>query len=621
MVQLDSQGFRLLKYFIVNDSITIDELIANEHVSKRTMTKYIQELNDDLDGIAQVHRKQQRYYIRVNDYQQLAKIQTGQLKRNLDFNDANKRYAYIIDRLIRADEYITLDDLAEGLMVSRTTLNRDIKDLRNQLDEYQAEIFSMTSNGIKLKVSKEYEVPILIENFVYDYYPTQLLAKIEKRANLKLLYEELHIETQTQVQFEKKLTSLYLAIQDGYRIEHKIPFFPRLWDNGGSISRLINIFEVIVGTKLTSYECDYLLSPLTFKANRLLSRELVEKEARNNYQVFELVKKKNTFDIALDFKHIYEQIKYHLLFLINRSLFHFKVPTILPDNVVDQYPLANDLAVLTIHVLEKKLNVNIDKVEISYLAIYFEMELEENKAGTVQTLEVAIVGQIGESVIRFIQHRLEDIFEDEIAVAVFKNVEQLDKQNAHYLLIFSDKPIRYYDQATPVVRISAAFRANELRNKLQVSFIEKAISSNLCEFTYQSLHSKDGYLCATEKMIQSKIKEGSLNASFLKFWKKREQQGSNVFENGIAIPHVMDNSDNERILLNIGVFDSDTKYQDRRVRIVFLIGIPQKLNHQLNKVLTQVYDLVFAVANNRDIYNNILDYDQQGPLTQITEGI
>ncbi|GAJ26573.1 sorbitol operon transcription regulator [Liquorilactobacillus sucicola DSM 21376 = JCM 15457] len=122
-------------------------------------------------------------------------------------------------------------------------------------------------------------------------------------------------------------------------------------------------------------------------------------------------------------------------------------------------------------------------------------------------------------------------------------------------------------------------------------------------------------------MIQAKIKSGSLSADFLKSWEKRERQGSNVFENGIAIPHVVDNSDNERILLNIGVFDTDVKYQDRKVRIVFLIGIPQKLNHQLNKVLTQVYDLVFAVANNRNIYNNILDYDQQRALTQITEGI
>lgn len=621
MVQLDSQGFRLLRYFIVNDSITIDELVANEHVSRRTMMKYIQELNDDLNGIAQIHKKRQRYYIQVNDYQQLAKVQTGQLKRNLDFNDANKRYAYIIDRLMQADEYITLDDLAEALMVSRTTLNRDIKDLRNKLREYQAEIFSMTSNGIKLKVSEEYRVPLLIENFVYDYYPTQLLANIERRTNLKTLYKEFHIETQIQLQFEKKITSLYLAIQAGYRIKHKIPFFQRLWRDGKAISALSSTFELIIGTKLTRLECDYLLAPLTFKANNLLSKELVEKQLAQNYHIFELVEESSTFDAALDFKHVYEQIKYHFLFLINRSLFHFKVPTILPDNLVEQYPLANDLALLTVRVLERHFNVSIDRVEISYLAIYFEMELEENKSGPSQILEVAIVGQIGESVIRFIRHRLQDIFEDEIAVTFFKNTEQLNKQNTHYLLIFSDKPIKYHDQATPVVRISAAFRANELRNKLQVSFIEKAIVNKQCEFTYKKMDSKDGYLRATKKVIQAKIKSGSLSADFLKSWEKRERQGSNVFENGIAIPHVVDNSDNERILLNIGVFDTDVKYQDRKVRIVFLIGIPQKLNHQLNKVLTQVYDLVFAVANNRNIYNNILDYDQQRALTQITEGI
>jgi len=134
---LDNQDFRLLNDLIANDSVMIDELAANEHVSKRTLLKYIQNLNDDLDHVAIVQQKQQRLFLQVNDYQKLAKLQTGQLKRELDFNDPDKRQSFIIMQLLQADDFVTLDDLAEQLLISKPTLTRDMTSLRHKLLPYQ----------------------------------------------------------------------------------------------------------------------------------------------------------------------------------------------------------------------------------------------------------------------------------------------------------------------------------------------------------------------------------------------------------------------------------------------------------------------------------------------------
>ncbi len=620
-MSLNSQYLRLLSFFIVNDSVTINELLAVEHVSERTMNKYIQQLNEELAGAAQVHEKRRRYYLQVNDYQRLAKLQTGHLKKSLDFNDANKRYAYIVKRLFQSTDYITLDDLADELTISKTTLNRDLKQLRQALASYDAEIYAMTNNGIKLMIYDDYEAPIIVDHFVYDYFDLQAMVTSEWLDRVRQCCYRLGLEASMSKLLRRHLIVLNFSINSGYRITSQIPNFHRLWQLSENPLQLATVLSIGFKTELSDNELDYLMAPLAFKANGLLSEALIDSQLTQNGIIFERIRQQSELSSALNFEHMYDQIKYHCLFLINRTIFHVQTNQLLPSNLLEKYPIAYDLAQTMLKVLEGHLGVPVDPAEMGYLVLYFEMELEDRQNKGQPSFEVAIVGQVGASVIKFIQHQLDEIFEDEVVVTVFANAKQLNMNYGHYLLIFSDRPIEYGDTTTPVVRISAAFRANELRVKLQVSLVERAILNSNCEFDFWNLKHQTPYLDAVKTMIEARIDDGSLNTSFMKSWQQREQQGSSVFENGIAIPHVIDNSGHQRILLQLGVFDRRTKYQDRDVQFVFLIGIPQKLNHELNKVLSQVYDLIFLIASNSNIYQGLLNYDQQQPLTQITEGI
>jgi len=599
----------------------MSELVAAEHVSERTMLKYIQQLNEELGGAAKVLERQHRYYLQVNDYRRLAKLQTGHLKKSLDFNDANKRYAYIMKRLFQSESYITLDDLADELTVSKTTLNRDLKQLRQELAAYDSEIYSMTNNGIKLMIYQDYEAPIIIEHFIDGYFDLQSVIGSNNLDRVMQTCRELGLDLVTSKAIKRNLVTLKFAVQNGYRIASKIPHFHRLWILNENILKLSEELEHNFIAGINDHELDYLLSPLAFKATTLLDNHLVDEELRANETLFMRIKQQSELNSTLDFNHMYDQIQYHFLFLINRTIFHVKSSQLLPSNLLEKYPIAYDLAHVTLQLLSEKLGVKVEKAEMGYLVLYFQMELEDHKNAGKPSFEVAIVGQVGSSVIKFIQHQLDEIFEDEVVVTVFNTVEQLNANHGHYLLIFSDRPIKYSDTTTPVVRVSAAFRANELRGKLQVSLVEKAILNGTCEFNFWRFNYHKDYLSVVKQMIQARIKDGSLNREFLKSWRKREKQGSSVFENGIAIPHVVDNSGNQRILLQIGVFDRRTKYQERDVQIIFLIGIPQELNHELNKVLSQIYDLIFLIASNSNIYQGLLNFDQTQALTQITEGI
>ncbi|MDG6770355.1 PTS sugar transporter subunit IIA, partial [Lactiplantibacillus plantarum] len=198
---------------------------------------------------------------------------------------------------------------------------------------------------------------------------------------------------------------------------------------------------------------------------------------------------------------------------------------------------------------------------------------------------------------------------------------QLNQDNGRYLLIFSDQPIVYHDETTPVVRISAAFRTNELRGKLQVSLVEKAISNATCQFDLWKFNHDTDYLTAVETMIDARISDGHVDSRFKSRWLECEQRGISVFEKGIAIPHVVNEKDTPEILLQVGVYDQPIKYLDRTVQMIFLIGTPNNLDQELGQVLTQIYDLVFLASNNVNIYDRLIDYNVDANLLQIAEGI
>lgn len=605
----------------MNDSVTLRELAAAEHVSERTMTKYIEQLNKELQSAAQIVEKHRRYYLHVDDYQQLAKLQTGHLKKRLDFNDVHKRFGYILKQLFQHQDYITLDHLAEDLIISKMTLNRDLKQLRTLLAPYRAEIKSMTNNGIKLVIKEDYEAPIIIDDFIADYFDLQSEDYAPQRGQLMKILQPLGLDDRSTKLIVRNALVLNYAVTNHYRIEHPIPKFARLWQDNQIIQIISNSIKTVLNQSLTEFEMDFILSPLTFKANEWLKPELVNQQLDRNWPLFLKLPDKYGIKNHINYLHFYQQIKYHFLFLINRTLFHTKTNQLLPGSLLTKYPTAYDLAQGLVSIIEDYLGVAVNQAEFGYLVLYFEMELEDQQKVAQPEFEVAIVGQVGSSVIRFIKHQLSEIFDDEVVVTVFSDARQLNSDENHYLLIFSDKPINYHDETTPVVRISAAFRVDELRGKLQASLVEKDILNGTCHFNYWRFENGETYLTGVQHLIKTRIADGELTEDFLTAWWDREAQGSCVFENGIAMPHVVDRSSKPRILLQIGVFQRPVKYQDREVQMVFLIGIPNNLNHLLSKTLSEVYDLVFQVASNQNIYQGLLNFDPEQRFTQITEGI
>lgn len=615
-------NYQLFKILTTNDSITVDRLVSELQVSKKTLQKYITSLNEELGEIAEIQEKNQKYYLKVEDYARLAKFQTHYLKTTLDFNNPLKRQAYILLMLIKSKGYMLLDDLSEYLMVSKGTINRDIKEIKLLLKDYDTTIRSVSNNGVMLESKADCQIAFILRNFVCDYYDLGEKLAIEEKQEITKLVRKYDKSKTVRNLIIRHLKILNFLHEHGRKISTTPDCYYELTSSEVNDEIISILKKYLHSEEITEAEKSFLLIPLNINySNR--NTERINKRLmwidELFAEIFSQVKENISLDI--DYNRVFEQIKYHSIFMINRSATYMRNDDLFSREIVEKYPVAVDLAIMTVNLLESKLHIKISDKELGYLALYYQMEIEDEKRGNSQYHKVAIVGEVSKSIQNLIISRLNETFQGTTEADIFKSSESFKKSSERYLIVFSTLPLESKDVTTPIVRIQSIFKNDELVSKVTLSQVMAGISSQQVKFRIQRFEERISYLKAVENLIDTEISTGELLPGFKLDWKKREEKMSNVFQNGIAIPHMVDKSNHSRILLTVGILSKAVKYQGKEVRIIFLIGIPQNLNSKLSKILSHVCDLIFMISGYDEIYNNLLEYDMDLPLTQITEGI
>lgn len=617
---MDRQSFEILNFFINNDALTLRELQSHFSVSRVTITKNIRAINDYLVGIAKINVNQAKFYLVINNYSAMAKLQTNFLKKDLDFNDPSKRQATILKELLQQiTDYVILDDLAESLAVSRGTINKDLKALKQQLDYYQVRIETKTNRGIHLAVEHDYMYAVITRTLVGKYY--ELEATWDKATDVKLLnlVKKLDHNNDTVTMVKRNIAVINWLRKYNIQINDRINnYHPLLSDV--TMACLRNLVTEIIG----SSEWEFISYPLNIRKlpkddNQLVQVGLVEVEDLMQ-SVFPILKQK--LDVNLDFKRLLMELRYHLLFLINRAIFDVKSEGFISVDMLSKYPVSTELAQLTLSTIATKLNIRIRSQEVGYLTVYFQMELEEYMAAPI-IHRVALVEPINTSMKKFISEKLKEMLDDDLQIDVFNSISEWEQSPEKYLLIFSNSFLTDNEliNHAPIIRLNSIFNQGTLRERLQISLVDEAVNQGQCRFDVTQFDEQETYVTGVKKLINQEIQHGQLTPDFMQAWLNREQQSSSIFGDGVALPHVIDKSGLNRILVTVGVFEKPVVFDNQKVNVVFLVAIPYKLDATLSKILAQVYDLIRSITANSNIYNNLKNYDENQGLNQLMEAI
>lgn len=168
MIKLRSDLFRLLKLFIENGAMPIEEIAWYEECSSRTCEKRINELNDTLRDVAVIKRKSEKYSLVILDYAQFWAIETKGLKRELDLNDPYQRQAFILEYLMSKHSWCSYNELANAVSISVKTVRRDITRLKERLAPLNVQCDVKPGRGIKLTAANQLNMLFALRDYAIN---------------------------------------------------------------------------------------------------------------------------------------------------------------------------------------------------------------------------------------------------------------------------------------------------------------------------------------------------------------------------------------------------------------------------------------------------------------------
>ena len=145
----------IFDYVRQDNIISVNRLASLLHVTDRTIRSDIQIINEILEknGSKIKLKRKTGYYIEINDQEKynafLYSIKQNKMN-NLELDTSQDRIKYLLNILLYSNNYISLDDLADKIYVSKNTLQNYIKTLKNIFLKYNLEYISKTNVGIKV---------------------------------------------------------------------------------------------------------------------------------------------------------------------------------------------------------------------------------------------------------------------------------------------------------------------------------------------------------------------------------------------------------------------------------------------------------------------------------------
>ncbi|HAE45220.1 MAG TPA: hypothetical protein DCG37_06475 [Lachnospiraceae bacterium] len=614
----DNRAAGILRILGTKSGMSVAILAQQLAVSERTIRNDIRQLNEDLRGCARIEGVRGKYSLRIFDpgaykkaYEKICNIQGM-------FGTMRGRQNYVFGELMRANAPLLTDELAYEMNVGRTTLVSDLKKLREELSGWNLGIVGKTSKGMILHGSelniRNYVLETCFEA-IYGDYPLDDDVRERIRAGL----EKKPFEKQVGIQFERYMT----VMLDRFLTGHFIGRLSNAYYNLAALGEFENLNSLVddIGRML---HVDFpveekIFAFLPIAGMRTPVDLAAVQEIELSDQIYPLSKKimkqiREELDISIDPRDFTEEFAYHLMFMLNRLRFNIRQPNALLDELRAKFPLAYEMSNIAARVIEREENLKVTEDERGHLTTYFGVFLEENHLGQKKPFRIAVICGTGRVTARLISVQLKKILDSQVEIQTMSDatVEPASLEAFDVILTTVELP---FTTKKPVIRIREIFDEQELRHKLEKARYWSQIEIPVLDdnqYILSSLLDEDlvfffeegrSYPSALDEMIEILLDEGKIDEGFRDRLLEREEKGSMVYDNGVAIPHGIQTA-NDRMLLAIGIFESPAVHKEHSVRIIFFMALPETSDND-EMLMIRVYDELLEISRDESMLTAI----------------
>lgn len=580
MTNINQRGINIIK-ILMNATEPVSSLILSHELgcSTKTIQTEIKFLNQEL-------KKGKILSIRGVGY----KLEGNFDEINLNTNtyDDTDRVDFIIKKLVnisnRNKYSIKLENLAESMYVSLSTVKNDLKIAKSILEEYGVKVTSKHKQGICIEASEDTIINCIMSlsnkttnNIsVNDFLTDGIKNKIFEIK--KIILDNLNNENLvlTDIEFKNVLNSILLNLSRG-------------------------AFETEKFIK------EYFKKYKT-KRNDILNNNDKSYEIKKSIKEFTSnLKIATSIDISKD--SVFEEYLYnHINSMYKKGKLGIHQPSINYSETKIKYPFAFELAKIAKKTIENNLDIEISEEEISNIALHVGGALERasnSKKQKVFTTIIVCTSGVGTSML--LKAKLENIFKDKLEIVKIIPSYLVDYINAMNVdFVISTVPLKLDD--IPVINISPVLDDKEV--KIIEKYIEtetvyedlelKSLFESSLFFTDLDISTKEEVI---EFMSEKLVEKNYIDIQMKKSYFEREKIATTEIGNLVAIPHgangiILNNS------IAIGILKNPIEWEIGKVRLVIMLAVDKDKVLDYEELFLNIYKRVDSISKVISICEN-----------------
>ena len=576
---MNTRALSIIK-ILLNSVEPVSSLALSQEIgcSTKTIQNEIKEVNKELKNCEIVSIRGIGYKIEGN----LDDIDI----KNSDLYDYD-RVEYIIKKIINISstdkDTIKLEDLADSMYVSLSTVKNDLKEVKKILNEYNLKISSKHKQGICIEASEED-----IIKFIINYS-----NKVDNSLSIKDFLNNNIIEN---------LFSIKKILLDTLSYENMI-----LTDN--EFKNIVNYISIYLSRNNTN-QSDFIkeyIKKYKIKKEKPISEDeqlLIRKAIKEFCRDLNIAT-----SINLSHDKIFEECLFnHICNLYKRADLGINQYEITAGEIKLKYPFPFELGKIAKKTIEKNLNMEISEDEVENIALHIGGALERiDKRDEKKVYKTIIVCTSGVGTSMLIKSKLENIFKGKLEIIKVIPSYLIDYINV-LDIDFVISTVEVNLENVNVIKVSPMLTDKEIK------LIEKYIETEnvYIDLDIQNLFSSELFFKDIKAETRSQVidimskklvEKGYIDDTMRQSYFERETIATTEIGNMVAIPHGAKGEVYENKVA-IGILKEPISWEVGKVRLVIMLALDKEKILDYEEVFSKIYKRVDSIAKVISICEN-----------------
>ncbi|MBF6632902.1 MAG: transcription antiterminator [Planococcus sp. (in: Bacteria)] len=533
-----------------------------------------------------------------------------------------ERIAYLVKRFLLSDGYIKLEELADEMYISKSTLQNDLNQVKKMLAVYDIRLESRPNYGLRVNADELKRRFCMAEYIFVREEPVNELFKPHFSSLSQEELDSILAVVMEQIQENKVLVSdiainnlvihlaiAYKRIKEGYNVTLHSSDIDEILEQ-----KEYKVAQNIVRKVQEKFAVHFPLEEVAYIAMHLLGtkiaahpeagekavQQVIQKEISGLViKALERIESKLNLGIQND-QELIIALSLHLKPAVNRYRYGMNIRNPMLEDIKVNYPVAFEAGILAGMTINEAIGAVIDENEIGYLALHIAAAIEQKKSTSVPK-RCLIVCASGLGTAQLIYYKLKSQFGDGLEVAGTTEYYKLKNcELAGIDFIISSIPIQE-ELAVPVIVVNAILGEPDIR-KIEKYILKEQqhISAYFQEeliFLGQELRTKEQVLeFLHEKLIErGLVDEGCLQAVY-----ERERVAPTSFGNLVAIPHPI-TPHSTTTFLTVCTLKKPIMWKEKPVQFVCLLNVMKDSQEDLQVM----YDLLGRIIHDSAIVERL----------------